>query len=374
MRFIGIPLRNLRRRPARTAFAAIGIALATATFLAMTVLFGGLAERWRAGLAGAGIDAIVVQGRQIDWLASAVPQGVAAELGRVPGLVAEPELMVFLTGPRGESILASGWAPGSRLHATLRLVAGGPAAPDPADPAVPALIGAPLAEALGLGPGARLELDGLAVRIEGLFLADDALMGNRLILPLDALQAHMFRHGSVTFVHLLSADPARAAPIEAARVRLAEWPGLALRETAAFVQDNRMVALLEALSAVAVWMVALASAAGTANIMLMAAHERRAEVGLLLALGWAPGRIVALFLIEALMISAVAGAAGVALGLGVIALVKHGAALAILLSGPVAPLALAQAFGLAVLIGTLAGIAPAARVLRMPPDAALRGT
>lgn len=370
MRFAGIPLRNLTRRPARAAFAAVGIALATATFLAMTVMFGGLAERWRAGLSAAGIHAIVVQGRQVDWLASTIPEPLAAALAGIPGLRVEPELMVFLTGPGGESILASGWNPEGRLHDMLETVAAGPA---PADGAAPALIGAPLAAALGLAPGADLVLDGLAVRITGVFAASDPLMSSRLILPLDVLQTHMFREGSLTFVHLMLDDPAQTAPLDAARARLAEWPGMDLRETADFVQDNRMVTLLRALSGVAVAMVSIASAAGTANIMLMAAHERRSEIGLLLALGWAPGRIVALFLIEALLISVVAGLAGVGLGLGVIAAVQASAAMATLLSGAVDAATVAQAFGLAVLIGTVAGIAPAVRVLRLPPDTALRG-
>lgn len=374
MHFTAIPLKNLLRRPGRSLFGAIGIALATGTFLAMTVLFGGLVERWREGMSAVGIHAFIVQDRQVDWLASAIPQALADDVASIPGVhAAEPELVVFLSGPMGTSLLVSGWRDSSVLLRSLDLVKGS------ADLAIlptavqPALIGAPLAQTLGLDLGAQISLDGLDVTITGIFAGSDALMSSRIILPIAALQEHMFRQGSATFVHVMFTDPSDQATLPRVTALLdSGYPSLAIRNTAEFAQDSRMVALLRTLSDVAIWMVAIVGAAGTANIMLMAANERRGEIGLLLALGWAPTRIIALFLIEALVLAVVAGVLGVLLGLGMVAAVKSSVTLALFLSGSVSIGAISKALALAIGIGTVAGIAPAVRVLRIAPDETLR--
>jgi len=177
MRFAAIPLKNLLRRPGRSLFGAVGIALATGTFLAMTVLFGGLVERWREEMSAVGIQALIVQDRQVDWLASAIPQDLADDVAAIPGVrTAEPELVVFLSGPAWTSLLVSGWRDSSVLLNSLDLISGSANLTTPPAPGQPALIGAPLAQTLGLGLGAQMPLDGFDITVTGIFAGTDALM------------------------------------------------------------------------------------------------------------------------------------------------------------------------------------------------------
>ena len=53
---------------------------------------------------------------------------------------------------------------------------------------------------------------------------------------------------------------------------------------------------------------------GIMNVMLVSVSERRAEVGLLKALGASPRQILLLFLSEAVLLSTAGGVAGLALG------------------------------------------------------------
>jgi ABC-type lipoprotein release transport system permease subunit len=115
-----------------------------------------------------------------------------------------------------------------------------------------------------------------------------------------------------------------AETVKALAARLAALPALAGME----VLDWRalapeMLTLVELVRVAWVFVLVLvfmAAAAGVANTMLMATFERTHELGMLLALGTAPRRIVGLVVAEALALGLVGALLGVALGGSLVAL------------------------------------------------------
>lgn len=108
---------------------------------------------------------------------------------------------------------------------------------------------------------------------------------------------------------------------------------------------------------------------GILTIMTIAVRERRAEIGLLRAIGARRNQVLRMFLLESLLLSAIGGFAGLALGLGLAAAIKLVAP-----SLPVHPsleYAMLAEF-LAVLIGLAAGVIPARNAARLQPLDALR--
>ena len=112
----------------------------------------------------------------------------------------------------------------------------------------------------------------------------------------------------------------------------------------------------------------LVGAVGVANIMLIGVLERRSEIGLRRALGATKRNIGAQFLAEAVLLSLLGGAVGVAAGAISTIIYAH-------IKGWTAVVpATAWAGGLAaaILIGALAGLLPAIRAARLSPSEALR--
>jgi putative ABC transport system permease protein len=112
----------------------------------------------------------------------------------------------------------------------------------------------------------------------------------------------------------------------------------------------------------------LVGAVGVANIMIIAVLERRSEIGLRRALGATRGQIRLQFLSEAILLALAGGAVGVAAGAVATAVYATGEGWAVVIP------ASAWGGGLvsALLIGAIAGLAPAVRAARMSPTEALR--
>lgn len=113
----------------------------------------------------------------------------------------------------------------------------------------------------------------------------------------------------------------------------------------------------------------LVGAVGIATIMTISVTERTSEIGLLVALGATQRAILGLFLGEAVALSALGGAAGLVLGLG-LAQIIHLAVPALPVHTPLSFVLLAMT--MSVVIGLLAGVLPARGAARLDPVEALR--
>jgi putative ABC transport system permease protein len=107
---------------------------------------------------------------------------------------------------------------------------------------------------------------------------------------------------------------------------------------------------------------------GIMNIMLVSVTERTKEIGLRKAVGASNGAILTQFLAEAVVLSVIGGAIGVALSMVASIIVKSQVSLTILIN--------AHSIGIALLfsvaVGVIFGVAPAIRAARLNPIDALR--
>lgn len=133
------------------------------------------------------------------------------------------------------------------------------------------------------------------------------------------------------------------------------------RETVALTRKITVLGLIIALFSL------LIGGFGIVNIMLVSVKERTWSIGLKKALGARRKRIMAEFLLEALLLAIFGAVAGLLLAWGAVALIPAG-----VIDAAITPAHILLAFGVALVLGLASGLAPAAQAARLNPVDALR--
>ncbi len=225
--------------------------------------------------------------------------------------------------------------------------------------------------------GQRLRIGGLHFRVVGVMAPKGQFLGIDLddtaFIPAGRAQ-ELFNREGCDEINLAAAEGVPAALVaERIRRQLIERHG---REDFTIVTQEEMLKTLASILDVLTLAVGalggislLVGGVGIVTIMTIAVSERTSEIGLLVALGASRRTILGLFLGEAVALSALGGALGLALGFG-LAQAIHFAVPALPVHTPLSFVLLAE--GIAIAIGLLAGVLPARNAARLDPVAALR--
>ncbi|TFH13261.1 MAG: ABC transporter permease, partial [Acidimicrobiales bacterium] len=236
------------------------------------------------------------------------------------------------------------------------------------------VLGSVAAERLGvrsLDQQTLVEIGGEYVEVVGVLeefpLADD--LDRAAIMPADAAQTYFDADPGPTTIYTRIEDgaidetrdiiPATADAENPEEVTVSR-PSDALEAEAA--ADDTLTSLFLGLGAVAL----LVGGIGIANVMVIAVIERRGEIGLRRALGATQAHIRRQFLTEAIILSALGGAAGVALGIGATYAYATAQGWRVIVPTEAA----VGGFVAALAIGAVAGLYPAMRAARLAPTEA----
>jgi putative ABC transport system permease protein len=368
--WFGLVARNLLRRPWRSGFTVLGVALAIASYVALTGLARGMAEGGQASHHERGVDLIVTDRAALEIFGGSLPEALAPQIRRQPGVAdvaVELDSSMELTG--GVQAIVVGWRLDEFNYRELTLRRGRP--PRPGERSV--AIGEDLAEAAGLDLGDEVELSFTPFRVVGVTRYESGYLRRMAVMPIQDLQDLLARSGQATHFQVRLRQPGDPEAREAARTGIAALrPNLNVSSTAEAMRTNRLVRMIDA-SSLAISIVALAiGCLSVLNTMAMGVEERTRELGILASIGWSRQRILALILSEGFILAAVGGALGVALGwvghTALIDFVTPGGRL----SAWSAVDQVARAVAVALVVGLLGALAPAWRASRLAPAAALR--
>jgi len=370
MTWLDLLLRNLWRRPGRSGFTLIGVALAVGSFLTLVGLSRGMDAAAQDSLDERGVDLVVVRRDIMEFFASVLPEELEADILRLPG-VAEVSAELATLTPMGEDAhaIVAGWRPDSFEWRSVKLVRG--SMPERGQHGV--VLGDALAGALHADIGSVVAFSFTPFRVTGIAAFTSALNRGIAVLCLDELQALLARPNQVTMFNVRLAQPADAAALASARTEIAALrPDLSVTTTDAVMRGNKAVQVLAAASG-AIALVALTMAAlSVLNTLAMAVEERTRDIGILAAIGWSRARILALILSEGLLLAGLGGLLGAGLGwLGnhtLNLLVVPGGGLSARATVTLMLLALAASLAL----GACGALWPAWRAARLDPASALR--
>jgi len=384
MNLLTIPLRCARRKWPRTALLTLVFALGATSMVALwhvsrvvgdslerkltafgaNILVSPRAETLAVSYGGVNLGNLLYEVRHLDEAATLsairsidLSDRLSAVAPKLVGAVAVGQVQVPVVGVRfdQEQIIKKYWRITGLFPTRENEV----------------VLGGAVAAKLGLGYGASLDLGGEPVSVAGV-LAPTGGDDDTVILADLGLAQRLFRlPGQVNFVEVSAL--CSGCPIEDIVAQIGgRLPGLEVKALRSVVEGRMASVHFVQHLTLAVALVILVSACAVVGFsMLSAVNERKAEIGLLRSLGYSRAGIFAIFCCEALLLGAVAGAAGSLAGFAV------GRHVVLLLdaAGEVLPAfnlleALVVSLGMA-LVAALAAAYPAAKAARIEPSAAL---
>ena len=375
MNALTLPTADLRRRPLRTALTALGIAAAVSSYLTLVSLAQGLERGWIASLEGRGVHMLALSRDTVEVMASSLPEELGGEIAAVAGVervAGEMANLVRLELPGAGTlhVTVRGWPPDSFKWRSLPLSEGRPPGVDEPRGIV---LGVTLADLLGVGVGDPFELRGEPLVAVGVAAPGGVWNDRAVFMPLAAMQAAFDRPGQVTEFSLQVArpqDPAFLAELEGELER--RFPRLEFLAADDVAGQNDVVRTFRAFAGAVSWVAMGMALVIVLNTLLMSVTERTREIGVLAAVGWSPGRILATVVLQGLLLTALGGGAGVALGAFSLRVVLRHPTLGGLIEPGLRPEVVGETLIAALVVGALGGLYPAWRAARARPAASLR--
>jgi len=372
-----LALAALRQRPLRTFLTALGIAVAVGSTVVFLSLGEGLRRVFVDQLASIGPDIQLTYGGAPSEFFPTTPELPASYLATFEqererfGLRSVTPVLLYLRAGLSatQSFVFEAFpmsVPLEAMFMNARVLTGRglSEADEGADVVVVGVTaaernGIELGEELRLNPQTRLE-------VVGIVGSDGGFLENVIIVPLATLQRAI---GVEDRYSLLALDLERPEQAEAVAAAIRE----AYPEVTAQTQSDLLSVMRDALrisDAVRLGISAIALLVGAiavANTMMMSVFERTREFGVVRAVGAKPRFLFGLVEAESVLLSLAGAAAGVGIGrLGVVAVNRVAENLVGLSVAAVTPRLVLFAALVALVMGLLSGLVPAARASRIP--------
>ncbi len=372
MRFSSVILRNLTRRPLRTALTLSALSAAIAAVVALLGITNGFTQSFADVYAAHGIDVVVSRQGSADRLSSSIDQDFVGRIGQTSGIERTAGVLLETLSFEEQGVFgvpSMGIEPNSWMLEEYTLQAG-----KKLDTQLKSmLLGVHLAERLNIEPGDTVKLFDEAYKVSGIFKSRSTWENGSMILPLAELQQLTDRKGQVTYINvvlkrpMLSADAADAIN----RIEAIDNKLLALA-TDDFVKSDTRMQLAGAMA----WMTSIVAmvigAIGTLNTMMTSVFERTREIGILRAIGWPKRRVVSMIVAESCVLAVCASLIGCGLAWVLTNLLSRAPAARGILSPSIDLNTMIQGCLLAFAIGVAGALLPAWRASQMQPTDAFR--
>lgn len=382
MYFVSFILKNLTRRPIRTALTVLGLAVAVGSMIALLGISHNVESAIAEGFEHRGVDIVVLQSGVVEQTSSEVEEKLIEKVLAIPGVdpkgvdAALISMTVLRRGSDDLPAVTIGWPSNNFGFEDLAIVAGRRVVDGDRRKV---MMGYKMAENLKKQVGDTIELQEKMFEIVGIFKSFSVFENGAIVMLLPEAQEISNREGKLTGFSLRvnkSADHPDA-DVEAVRQKINELTDttgrhLSAQTTKDYVKSASHVQLLKAMS----WMVAvIAIIIGVISMldtMIMSVLERTQEIGILRAVGWPRSRVVKMVIIEAVMLSLAAATLGAVGAVALTYVLTLFPKVNGFIESGIAPSVILQGFAFTVLIGLVGAAYPAIRAAMLLPTEAIR--
>jgi putative ABC transport system permease protein len=364
--------RNFINRPARSTLTVAGIAIAIGNFVAIIGLARGIPYAVERSINETGADFVVSERNAFMLIGASIPESLGSKIASVPDVAfVAPVLFNFISADDRINIPIVGWGKDSFLWEATKLISG--RLPTSADKRA-ILLSDGIASILHKEVGDTVQLNYRIFTIVGIAKFESVFNQNIAVAQLATMQEVFGRPNSLSFFEVKLKRPIDAERAERARVAIANKiaADYSVQKTGALTQNLALLNLLIVAASAISFVAVVVALLGVANTMLMAINERIGEIGILRAVGWTPTRIITTIMAEGFLISAIGGLIGIGLGIIDVHVVSRLPVAYGLLDPHVTWTLLAQALGLALMVGAVGAILPARHAIAVSPAEAIR--
>ncbi len=392
MHFVTFILKNLTRRPTRTALTVLGLAVSVGSMIALLGISENFRESMRDTFEKRGVDLVGVDSHAADQLSGEVDDAIVDQVRAMPEVAGVDAALVELSEmtlrepkdendtPPSRQVLVQAWLPDNFGYDDLEIRAGRKLTPDDAGQ-FRCMVGYKFSENNSKVVGDTINILRHKFTIVGVFKSFNMFENGCPITILNEYQELSGRKHKVTGFSLRVRKTSPNPDDDVERVRqkilaLKDKDGkpfrVAIERPEKYLNDAVHLKITKAMA----WIVSLVAlfigVISMLNTMAMSVLERTQEIGILRAVGWPRGRIIRMVLGEAVLLgvsAAVLGSIGAVVTTHLLAMSPKVNGF---IEGGIAPSVILEGFAITVALGLLGGAYPAFRAARLLPTEAIR--
>jgi ABC-type antimicrobial peptide transport system permease subunit len=361
-------LRNIFRRPTRTLITVLGLGIGVGFIVALIAMVDGFEYSFEQ-MAGAGqVDLLAEKSNTSDMSLSEIDERTALRVRSMPEVESTSKILFGIgTAPGLPYFMIYGLDINEEYVRHYRIREG-----QMIERSGDIVIGRFAANSLKKTVGDTLHFSGTSFHIAGIYENGNAYedAGGVLLLR-DAQQLfNKPRKISLLGIRLVESDRARSGEIAAQIER--DEPDLTVSKSSAFTQQLQDMATTYVMLNALIALTIVIGGVVMMNAMLMSVFERTQEIGVLRALGWRRTQVIGMVLVESLALSFLSAIVGVALGLGLNALIMLEPTMGMFLTPVYSGRLFLEVALLSLVLGAIGGLYPAWRAANLSPIEALR--